>query len=251
MADYYNLDIIPIILTRFKVTDIVITGSYDKNIFNQVSTYCDKNDVSFIAIDSSENIDENVIRDYPLNVLQDLHDYGAIFLNDDPNWYTVYNELKIIKETNEEFPLVFICHNIFPHKRRDTYTDPNCIPMEFLNDFAKELKYQNIIIHDDFFHAIEENTPKNGVLTAIEDFIEENSSIGIMNIKFFNGMTILYPKNNISKIRIGHIFEEIKGLELEYGDLPDRIVENQILTKHIIRFNMNDADFDVIENFKI
>ena len=251
MADYYNLDIIPIILTRFKVTDIVISGSYDKNIFHQVFTYCDKNDVSFIAIDSNENINENVIRDYPLNVLPNLNDYGAIFLNDDPNWYTVYNELKFIKKTNEEFPLVFICHNIFPHKRRDSYTNPNSIPKEFLNDFAKELNYHNILIQDDFFHAIEENTSKNGVLTAIEDFIEENSSIGIMNLKFLNGMTILYPKNNISKIRIGHIFEEIKGYELEYDDLLDNIVENQILIKHITRFNMNSADLDVIENFKI
>ena len=56
-----------------------------------------------------------------------------------------------------------------------------------------------------FFHAIDENTPKNGVLTAIEDFLMENSSIGIMDLYLLNGITILYLKNSISHIRLNKL----------------------------------------------
>ena len=243
MFNYYKLDIISIILNRFKVHNIVLKGILDKDIMNHILEYCENNDCVY-----NDVLSQNELKS---SGLLNLSNYDAIFLNDDPNWYTVFNELKIIKESNELFPLVFICNNIFPHKRRDSYSNPKIIPNEFIKFFSKNLEYNNILLNDGFYHAIEENTPKNGVLTAIEDFLDENNSIGVLNINFLNGMTILYPKNNISKIRLGLLFEEIEGYELEYDEISDVIFENQILTSHITNFNMGDVDFDVLENFKV
>lgn len=248
MVDYYNLDIIPIILNRFKANNIVISGLSDEELIHQVLDYCnDKEEASYIAIDSNDNPDENVIVDFTLNVLPTLSDFDAIFLNDDPNWYTVFNELKIIQQNNNDFPLVFICNNIFPHKRRDSYINPEIIPSEFLNDYSDMFIHGEIKLKDGFFHAIDENTSQNGVLTAIEDFINEYPSIGIMDIKFLKGIVILYPKNTISKIRIGRILEEIAGFELDYGNLSDNIVENQILTNNILNLDITDVDTLKIE----
>ena len=240
MFNYYELDIIPIILNRFKVHDLVLKGILDNEVMDHILKYCENNDCVCNEILSQIEFESN---DF-LN----LSNHDAIFLNDDPNWYTVFNELKIIKESNDDFPLVFICNNIFPHKRRDSYSNPEIIPNEFINEYSKNLEYNNILLNDGFYHAIGENTPKNG---AIEDFLNENNSIGVLDINFLNGMTILYPKNNISKIRCGLLFEEIESYKLEYSEVSDMIFENQILTNHICNFNMDDIDFDALENFKV
>ena len=248
MYNYYNLDIIPIILNRFKVNNIVISGVGDKPIVDMILKYCDVNDASYIAIDSKDGFEEDFIQDYTLNVLPNLNNYDAVFINDDPNWYTIYNELNFIKKNNDEFPLVFICNNVFPHKRRDSYIDPNIIPDDFRNDFSKNFEYGDISLCDDFYHATEENTPKNGVLTAIEDFIAENQSINIMNIKLINGVTILYPENSISKIRLGKLSEEIQGHDLEFDELSDNIVENQLLSDYV-KFELYEKE-KIINDFK-
>lgn len=250
MYNYYDLDIIPIILSRFKVNHIIISGFDDKSVVNLIFKYCEDNGASYTAIDFKDGVNNEFIQDYTLNVLPSLRNYDAIFLNDDPNWYTVYNELNMINENNEEFPLVFICHNIFPHKRRDSYIDPEIIPKEFRNEFSKGFEYDNVFLQDKFYHAIEENTSKNGVLTAIEDFISENSSIGMMDIKLLNGITILYPINNISKIRLGKLSEEISGYDLEFDELSDTILENQILTNYISNLNISNENLEMIQDIK-
>ena len=249
MTNYYDVDIIPIILNIFKVSEIVICGMSDEKIINLIFDYCDDKDISYTMIDSNDNTN-NCINDYPINVLPNFKDYDAIFLNDDPNWYTVYNELKIIKDTNVEFPLIFICHNIFPHKRRDSYVNPDIIPIKYRHNFSKELSHGNINIRDGFFHAIESNTPKNGVLTAIEDFLAENSSFNALDINFLNGLTILYFNNSISQIRLGKLYKEIEDYVIEYDYISDNIVENQLLSDYISKFDFANNNLDVIENIK-
>jgi len=236
MFDYYKLDIIPIILNRFKVKDIVLCGISDKNTLNQVLNYCETNSSTYIAIDL-EQFAENIINDYPLNVLPQLHNFDAIFIGDDANWYTVYTELNYIKQNNEEFPLVFICNNIFPFKRRDSYNNPKRIPDKYINSYSKEFPYNNISIVDGLYHAMDENTAKNGVLTAIEDFLSENKSISLLDIKLSNGTTILCPKNSISQIRLNMLNEEIEGYNIDYDILSEVMIENRILTNYLTKYD--------------
>ena len=250
MFKYYSDNVIPIILTRFKVNKVVLCGINDEDITNQILKFCDTENASYIAIDSE--IDKlDPVDEFPLDALHNIADYGAIFIDDDPNWYTVYNELNLIKKNNDEFPLVFICNDIFPHKNRDSYSDPDMIPNEFLNEYSNKFSYNGIQLMDDYYHAIEENTPKNGVSTAIEDFLSENPSIGLMDIKLSPGIVILYPVNNISKIRLGILSEEIEEYYLESFDYMDNILENQILTNHISTFNMLNEDSQILQKFKL
>ena len=229
MVNYYELEAIPLILKRFKINNIIITGELDKNTFNQVLKYCNKNQVPYT------NLNQNPETESPLTLLPTLKNYNCIFLNDDPNWYTIYNELETIKKTNEEFPLVFICNNTFPHVRRDSYINPKIIPNEFRHESSKSLNYNGIKIDDDFYHAIKENTSKNGVLTAIEDFMKKYPAIGMVKFKLTNGITILYPKHNISKIRLSLLSDEIKDLKIEPENFSDNIIERDILIQHISR----------------
>ena len=264
MNNFYDIDIIPFILKRFKVNNIIISDLSDKNILHEILNYSNENNASIVSINSNQNIIENIIGnnddeiitqikyedEKTLNALANLKDFDAVFLNDDPNWYTTFNELKVIKENNDAFPLVFICNNVFPHKYRDSYNNPDVIPDEFKNEYSRELILNNNIkIRDDFYHAIEENTSKNGVFTAINDFLDENSSIRLMDIRFLNGITILYPENNISQIRLNALSDEIVDYSLNYDNLSDSIIENQLLSNYISRFNISDKEFDIIDEF--
>ena len=229
MFSYYDIDVIPIILNRFKVEDIVITGGLDEKTLSLIREYCNDNNASYNLIDFKKH--ESI-----LGVLPNFKNYSAIFLNDDANWYTVYNELKIIKNNAEVFPLVFICNNNFPNKRRDAYNNPNIIPNEFRQEFSDYVVYQDIIINDGVFHANFENSSKNGVLTAIEDFLKENNSVDMMDIKLLNNMSILYAKDSISQIRINKLSEEIVGHEIK----QENLVENNNISNYISNFGIFD-----------
>lgn len=257
MYNYYDLNTIPIILNEFKVNKIVISGILDVETLKQILSFRDEsNDSNVLKIkvigDSSNQIgfEADFINDYPLTALADLKNYDAIFINDDPNWYTVYNELKIILGNNDEFPLVFICNNVFPHKRRDSYVNPDLIPKEFINDYSRFLNYKDIHLEDDFYHAIQENTSKNGVLTAIEDFLYEYPSIGMLNFKLNNGIVVLYSKNIISQNRFDNLFKEAEKYIVQVDEYSDFIFEKKLLTSNISKFKLVSDKVYEISNFE-
>lgn len=237
MNNFYNFDIIPVILEKFKISRIIISGLSDENLIKAILKY--DSHITGINTKISENIDG-----YVLNVLPELENYDAIFIDDDPNWYTIYNELRIIKKTNKEFPLVFICNNRFPHKFRDSYNNPNIIPSEYKHEYSDKLpilyKNKEFQISDGLYHAFDDKTPKNGVSTAIKDFLTDYNDINIMKINFVEDITILYPKSTISKIRIDKIFEEIKGNEIQDIKFTDKVLENQLLISYIAQHEFNN-----------
>lgn len=224
MSNYYDINAINFIFYRFKVKNVIFIGFF-KGI-DQIQEYCNDNNIAYKFIDLNEDNANNISEHIPLNKLKNIQNYDAIFLNDDANWYTIYNELNIIKNNNEEFPLVFICNNVFPNQKRDSYRNPKIIPKEFLNEFSDEFIYNNISFYDGLFHAIDENTPNNGVLTAIADFLSENDSIALSNIKFIDGITILYHKNTISHIRWDKLEEDLKDQSVELQEFSDNIIQN-------------------------
>ncbi len=245
MQDFYDTNIIPKILKIFKVKKAVISGIDDTDLIDNILNY----DASFTQINTNET---NCIKDNPLNLLPNLENYDAIFINDDSNWFTVFSELEIIKKTNEEFPLVFICNNNFPNKRRDSYLNPDNIPSKFRHKYTTELPVchnnEKIIISDGKYHACEENTPRNGVLTVIEDFLDENSHIGMMKISFIKEISILYLKSQINQKRTSIIVKNIKNDKIDDINLSDKIIENQLLVSHINKnnlYNENLNDFEV------
>lgn len=249
IPNYYKITAITTILKKFKIENIVISGLKDKKLINELLNYNAK--ITAINIDVSHpNINNQ--SGNPFNILQSQRDYEAIFINDDPNWYTTFKELNIIKETTKNFPLIFICNNKFPNKYRDSYSNPETIPKEFINKYEKKLpiKYGNkeIIIEDGFYHACDEKSPKNGVSAAISDFLNENPNISVMEIKFSDEITILYPKSTISTIRINLIKEIIEKDKITDLNITEKIKENEILLRYIDETELSEkqivADYE-------
>ena len=245
MSDFYDSDMILKILSIFKIKSIVLSNVANRSLIEVIK----KSGFDLTLINMG---DEDSIKDNPLVVLPNLTNYDAIFIDGDANWYTVFNELNIVKESNNEFPLVFICNNVFPNKRRDSYMDPEAIPSEFRQNFVKELPItyndETINIVDEYFHACDENTPRNGVLTAIEDFLIENSYIGVLKNNFIDGITILYPKLQVNEKRINIISNAFQSEKTEVSSLSDKIIENNLLVSYINKYNDYGENFNKIED---
>ena len=238
MDEVYTVDIIPLILKKFKAEKIIMSGITDDKLIDLLLNY----DGEVSQINPQE---------YPLDSLPNFRNYDAIFIDDDSNWYTIFNELKIINRTNKQFPLVFICNNKFPNKTRDSYLNPDNIPEEFRQKYSEKLPIchdgKEIIINDGFYHAVEEGTSKNGVLTGINDFLSENTQIGKMNIRFIEDITILYLKQQVNQKRIESVLKNSGNETSVEIDISDKIRENQLLISHIDKYNLYNEKFNEIE----
>lgn len=106
--------------------------------------------------------------------------FDCILIDGDHNWYTVSNELRLINERSLLRPggYVFLHDVGWPYGRRDLYYQPETIPAEFRRPYAKKgmIRGQSSLLevggtNAEFMNAVEEGGPKNGVLTAVEDFL--------------------------------------------------------------------------------
>lgn len=275
MFNFFELCIIPTFLSRFDVEKVLAIGLSNELLMNEIISYCISNNYSLYSIDSKINIhdliseiddlnedylEENIkhYKDDALTILPNFESFDAIFINDDPNWYTVYNELDLIKKNNPNFPIVFVCNNKYPNKRRDSYINPNKIPEEYKNECCTDLpviykegdETKQTMIKDGFCHAIHQDTPKNGVLTAIEDFLKENFSLKSLDINPFEGITLIYESSHDANIKIESILEESTESEYTPSDLSDKFIENSFLLRYVDEMNILKDDLDRVDEFK-
>lgn len=105
----------------------------------------------------------------------------AALIDGDHNWYTVHGELRLLAESAQRagrpLPLV-IAHDVgWPYGRRDMYYDPGSIPDEHRHDAARagllpgRTELGSPGINAGYFNAVREGGARNGVRTAIEDFL--------------------------------------------------------------------------------
>ncbi len=123
-------------------------------------------------------------RDLSHNVLPRLPPVDVALVDGDHNWFTVYHELKMLAETARKAraPLpVLILHDVcWPYGRRDLYYEPDRVPAEFRQPYAqkgirpgtKKVLPQGGLnpLH---YNAVDEGGPRNGVMTALDDFVAE------------------------------------------------------------------------------
>lgn len=144
-----------------------------------------------------------------LAVLPELCDaFDCILIDGDHNWYTVYNELRLIFERNllKQGGMIFFHDVGWPWGRRDMYYQPELIPSEYRHDWAQtgmvpgrsELINQGGFLPE-FRKATHEGGPRNGVLTAIEDFLHEHQKeYGFFRVRTGAGLGILCRRGKSS-----------------------------------------------------
>jgi hypothetical protein len=126
-----------------------------------------------------------------LEAFEELAGVDAWIVDGDHNWFTVYHELKAIDAlcSRDGKPLLALLHDVaWPCARRDLYYAPERIPAEYrqphdydggmIPDQVELLPHRGFRGMGQFAAAVREGGPRNGVLTAIEDFIEEVRATG-------------------------------------------------------------------------
>jgi hypothetical protein len=160
-------------------------------------------------------------------VLSRIKQYDAVLIDGDHNWYTVIKELRQIdrhsRKSGRLFPLT-ILHDIgWPYGRRDLYYNPSTIPKAFRHPYARKGMLPGVSrlvkegLNANLCNATTENTVRNGVLTAIEDFIQETKgSLRLVQVPGFFGLGILFSRQ---------LPEENKAFAsfLDVWDLPEEV----------------------------
>ncbi|WP_112182164.1 MULTISPECIES: glycosyltransferase [Paraliobacillus] len=214
MNRFWEILIYPI-LEELDIRNVVEIGAQKGLHTKKILDYCIRKDAVLYTVDPlrieeyeawEKEHPENFsyIEELSLNALSKITEYDAVFLDGDHNWYTVYHELKMIEKTFSKgnFPLIF-AHDIgWPYGRRDLYYDPENIPAHYRQahkkggirlDSSQLVKDKGFNAH--LHNSVYENTPKNGVKTGIEDFLNESEfDLVFEEVHGFHGLGILYEK---------------------------------------------------------
>ncbi len=140
-----------------------------------------------------------------LDVLHDLLPADVVLIDGDHNWYTVYHELQTLYgpqgPVDASAPIT-ICHDVeWPYGRRDLYYKPDRIPKAFrqearIGGVAPREKGLSPEGHNaNLCHAVHEGGPRNGVRTAIEDFVATRAAdFRIVWLPLLFGLAVIVPR---------------------------------------------------------
>jgi hypothetical protein len=144
-----------------------------------------------------------------LEALDGLEPHDLYFVDGDHNFYTVRRELDLIFSANPS--AIVVLHDVcWPSARRDTYYNPDNIPQSERQAFGTEV---SIVIGNpgtaptgftalgNFGIALKEGGEKNGVLSAVEDFVEQSGEFKLDIVPVVFGVGILR--------RVSHPLEEL------------------------------------------
>jgi Methyltransferase domain len=152
---------------------------------------------------ASERPELELLRETSLDALPRIPLPDAVVIDGDHNYWTVREELRLIGERapGAELPLLLFHDVCWPHGRRDDYFDPQQIPEDHRHPLAGSaggltpgepgltkggLPYPR--------SAAREGGARNGVLTAIEDFVAEREQLRLAVVPVFFGLGVVWHR---------------------------------------------------------
>jgi predicted O-methyltransferase YrrM len=144
-----------------------------------------------------------VIKGLSLDAIRTLDsEFDCIMIDGDHNWYTVYHELLAIHDQRllAKGGTIFLHDVCWPYARRDMYYDLETVPAEFRQPVAKRgmLRDQSALTADSttgynghHWNAVHEGGPRNGVLTAVEDFLDKHPGYTFFKVQREWGLGVI------------------------------------------------------------
>jgi hypothetical protein len=191
---------------------VIEVGAYEGELTQVLLDWAEPHGGRVVAIDpdpqpalarmADERDDLELIRGFSHEALDGIELTDAVILDGDHNYYTVHGELELIAKAAGDAPLpLVIFHDVgWPHGRRDAYTDISTMPKEGLQPEVVEggglfpgepgIRADGLPM---WWSAAREGGPRNGVLTAIEDFMEERGEgLRLAVIPSFFGLGVMW-----------------------------------------------------------
>jgi Methyltransferase domain len=203
-------------------------------------------------------------------VLADLGELpDVVIIDGDHNYFTLSEELRLIAELAGDRPLpLLMFHDVcWPHARRDSYYDADRIPEDQRPPIGKDVGLAPGNPGVDPlglpfpWAALREGGPRNGTVTAIEDFMEPRDGLRFAIVPAFFGFGVLWPegisgadriaelldpydrhpvlerleRNRVEHLTAGHARREtIAALQTRNGELEERVRRYEHLLRQML-----------------
>lgn len=192
-------------------SSIVEIGAAEGDFTAELLTWAGSHGAYISAIDSAPSSrlkalaanrpELRLVEAMSIDALPAMEGSDAFVVDGDHNYYTVNEELRVIGRLGHpkwSFPLVFLHDVCWPWGRRDCYYNREALPAHAVlpNVPAAEFgPWGRTTLADSGIHvASHEGGPRNGVLTAAEDFAATRDDLRLAVIPAFHGLGILYPR---------------------------------------------------------
>jgi hypothetical protein len=173
--------------------------------------------------------------------LERIEPADAYLIDGDHNHWTVLHELRAVYAEGRA-PLA-VLHDVgWPCARRDQYYSVEALPPDAVHPYSymkgrvpdeADLTDSGFGGHGSFAVAVEEGGPRNGVLTAVEDFLAERSDLEYVHVPAIFGLGVIYSREAAYGERLGdllrpwHENELLARLEQNRVRLYARVLELQ------------------------
>lgn len=238
-------------ILRLARPDAICEIGVEKGFFTQfLVDYCSKSACRYTGIDPTiEDVlaepfkgDRVVfLKDRSIQALRTLAPHDIYFIDGDHNYYTVKNELSLIVRHAGHGPLIFLHDVYWPWGRRDQYCSPATIPPASRHPYSTELGvvpgksglqeggFCGQESDYSYAAATEEGGPHNGVLTAVEDVIEEQGKGDwqLIIIPAVFGLGILYSPRTCNSNLLQHVQGLSNGLN-NFEDFLALLEKNRV-----------------------
>ena len=201
------------LLEAAQVRSVVEVGAYAGDLTGALVRWGAGRGVRITAIDPSPRAplvelerahpELELLRETSHDALRRIPVPDAAIIDGDHNYYTVSEELRLIAERAGDGPLpLLLFHDVaWPHARRDDYYDPEMIPPEHRRPIDEGtglfpgvpgvrtggLPYR--------YKAREEGGERNGVLTAVEDFLSGREGLRLAVVPAFFGLGVAWRED--------------------------------------------------------
>lgn len=201
---------------------ILQIGASSGGTTRKLAEYCRERGTLLDVVDPAPGPDvREILARYPseigfhqmrsLSAIPALPFSQLVLLDGDPNWFTVYNELQQLylraAKAGAAPPVILVHALAWPYARRDKYTEPLWLDEADRHAYA----YRGMLpdrselsdsgLYGQFANAAHEGGPRNGVLTAVEDFrasLEIATSLYVL--PWFEGLGILVPEARMTPV---------------------------------------------------
>jgi hypothetical protein len=201
------------ILDAAQVRSIVEIGAYEGDLTHLLLDWAVGKGVRVTAVEPDpparllrlvqERPEMELVRELSHQALRHVELPDAVIIDGDHNYYTVSEELRLIDERSSDGNLpLLVFHDVgWPHARRDAYCAPEQIPEEHRRPIVRGailFPGEPGIVEGGLpykWAAEREGGPRNGVLTAIEDFLEGRDDLRLAIVPAFFGLGIVWRRD--------------------------------------------------------
>jgi Methyltransferase domain len=197
-------------LDAIAARSVAEVGAYAGDLTRVLLDWAASSDASVVAIDPtphqrlielSEQRPQLVLLQQPsIEALGDISLPDALIIDGDHNYYTVSEELRRVDDRapGPQLPLLLFHDVGWPHGRRDAYWNLERIPEQHRHPALERLRIfpgdPGVVEHGMpmYAAAVREGGAGNGVLTAIEDFVDRRGDLRLAVLPPFFGFGVAW-----------------------------------------------------------